>query len=157
MAKEPKAEKPAKAGKSGGKGGGATLLLAGLAAGVMLSYALPTAILLGFGLVPAMVAYGFDRSPGRPAARSVACLNLAGLAPALEVLWRQGATMGNAQSLLLSLETLPLAWAGGLVGWALAECLPWFGQFVVESKAARRRAALAVRRTELAEEWGERG
>jgi hypothetical protein len=151
-----KAPKPAKAAKTGGKGGGAMLLLAGLGAGVMLSYALPTALLLGFGLLPAIVAYAFDRSPGRPAARSVACLNLAGLAPALETLWRQGATLGNAQELLLSLETLPLAWAGGLVGWALAECLPWLGQFVVDAKAARRRAALAVRRTELAEEWGDK-
>jgi tetrahydromethanopterin S-methyltransferase subunit C len=153
MAKGPKAPKSAKAG--GGKAGGLMLLVAGLGAGVALSYALSTAILLGLGLLPAVLAYAFDSVPGKPGARTVACLNFAGLAPSLETLWLSGGSIGNAQALLLDPNTLPLAWAAALVGWALKECFPWLAQMAVDAKAARRRAELAVRRTELVEEWGE--
>lgn len=158
MAKAAKASKPAKAGggkANGSKTGGLMLLVAGLGAGVALSYALSTAILLGLGLLPALLAYAFDSVPGKPGARTVACLNFAGLAPALETLWLSGGSIGNAQALLLDPNTLPLAWAAALVGWALKECLPWLAQLTVDAKAARRRAELALRRTELVEEWGE--
>ena len=51
----------------------------------VLTFATPTALLLGVMLAPSVLALALDRAPGRPVARAVA---MAGLAFALSPLWR---------------------------------------------------------------------
>lgn len=139
----------------GGGGGAITLVLGGLGAGVLLSYALPTALLLGLGLVPSALAYAFDPTPGRPAARAVFFLNLAAMAPMLADFWRAGAGLAGSLALLSDWRTLGLAWGGALAGWALKASLPMLAGLSVDAEVRSHRSRLQARRDELAAEWGE--
>ena len=151
MAKAPKA---AKAGKSRQGGGALTLVFAGLGAGVLLSYALPTGILIVMGLLPSALAWVMDPSPGRPGARAVLFANLAALAPTLAELWRGGHGLAASLTLLADWRTLGLAWGGALAGYLLKTVLPLVAAMSVDSQAATRRGALQRRREALQQEWG---
>lgn len=141
--------------KAGGGGGAITLVVAGLTAGVLLSYALPTAVLLGLGLIPSAVAYAFDPVPGRPGARAVFFLNLAAMAPTLADFWRGGGGLGGSLALLADWRTLGLAWAGALAGWGLKAVLPMLAGLSVDAEVRAHRTRLETRRGELSAEWGE--
>ncbi len=146
----------AKRAKGQGGGGGALKLVAlGLGSGVLLSYALPTGLLLILGLLPALLASLLDGSPARGAARSVLCCNLAGLAPSLVELWRGTQGLSASLGMLTDWHTLGLAWGGAAGGLALTLLLPMVAGLSVDAQVAARRAALEKRRTELTEEWGE--
>jgi hypothetical protein len=149
--------KPAKAGRPKRQGGALMLVGLGLGAGVLMSYALPTGLLLALGLLPSLFAWMTDPTPGRPGARSVLFLNLAALAPSLAELWRSGQGLSGSLILLSDWRTLAFAWAGALAGFALKTALPMVAGLSVDAQAATRRATLDARRTTLVEEWGEPG
>lgn len=136
--------------------GGSALPLVGLGlgAGVLLSYALPTGLLLGLGLMPGLLAWLLDGGTGRKRGRSVLCCNLAGLAPALAELWRGGQGLSASLAMLADWRTLALAWAGAAVGVLLVLLLPLVADLAVDAEVAARRTALEKRRRELREEWG---
>jgi hypothetical protein len=130
------------------------LVTLGLLAGVLLSYAMATSVLLGLGLLPSLVAYLFDPVPGKPGARAVFFCNLAGLAPALADQWRAGAGLSGSFMLLADWRTLGLAWGGAAIGFLLKTLLPLIAGLAVDAQVATRRAVLDRRRAELMEEWG---
>jgi hypothetical protein len=148
-----KAKSP-KAGKSGRGGGPLVLVGIGLGAGILMSYALPTGLLLGLGLLPSLLAYAFDPVPGRPGARAVFFFNLSGLAPALAELWRAGQGVSGSLALLADWHTLGLAWGGAALGFLLKAGLPLAAGLSVDAQVRARRAVLDRRRAELMEEWG---
>jgi hypothetical protein len=151
-----KAKAP-KAGNAKRPGGAWMLVGLGLAAGVLMSYALPTGLLLTLGLLPSAFAWATDPTPGRPGARSVLFLNLAALAPALAELWRSGQGLSGSLILISDWRTLAFAWTGALGGFALRTVLPMVAGLSVDAQAAARRSALEARRRALVEEWGEPG
>jgi len=151
-----KAKAAAKSARPARAGGGAWLLIGlGLAAGVLMSYALPTGMMLALGLLPSGLAWMLDATPGRPGARAVLFLNLAGLAPALAELWRGGHGLSASLALLADWRTLGLAWAGAAAGLLLKTLLPLASGYSVDAQSAARRAALESRRAALVEQWGE--
>jgi hypothetical protein len=158
MAKAPAASgKAAKAGKPKRQGSPLMLVGLGLGAGVLMSYALPTGLLLVLGLLPSLFAWMTDPTPGRPGARSVLFLNLAALAPSLAELWRSGQGLSGSLVLLSDWRTLAFAWGGALAGFALKTVLPMVAGLSVDAQAAGRRTTLESRRRALIEEWGEPG
>jgi hypothetical protein len=133
----------------------ATLVLVGsfaLVAAIVI--ALPTVTLLAVGMVPCVVAYIVDLSPGRYACRCVAWLNFAGVFPYLFKLWNTGHTMGGA----LKISSDPFAWlvmfsAAGL-GWLLFLGVPGAAAAIQSFNAKRTAEQLKDRQRELVEEWG---
>ncbi|CAN0593002.1 unnamed protein product, partial [Laminaria digitata] len=86
--------------------------------------ALPSVIILVVGMIPTIVAYIIDLTPGRYAARCVAGLNIAGVVPFLHRLW----TSTNDMHAAIAIVTDVYAWlafymASG-VGWLLFVSLP---------------------------------
>jgi hypothetical protein len=61
--------------------------LQGLVVGALVTLATSTALLLAVLLAPAMVAFVFDRAPGRPVARSVALCGMAACVGPELALW----------------------------------------------------------------------
>lgn len=153
MAKQPKMKPTAKAKPSGG--GAWVLVGLGLAAGVLMSYALPTGLMLALGLLPSGLAWMLDQTPGRPGARAVLFLNVAGLAPSLAELWRGGHGLSASLALLADWRTLGLAWAGAAAGLLLKTLLPLASGFSVDAQAGARRSSLEARRAALVAAWGE--
>lgn len=149
------AAKPAKA-ETAGKGARAPLGFWGLGVltGAVLGIALPTGLLLAVGLIPAAIALGIDRSPGRSTARTVLALNLAGLLPGLRALWLEGHDLVTLVAVLGRMEVLPLAYAAALIGFLLPRVLGWAVLAVLEARAHATVQALEDRRAALREIWG---
>ena len=98
-------------GKSTKKGGRSAFSGLSVVASAVLLFmvALPTFVTLVVGLLPSLVAFIFDRSPGRTMARCVFGLNFSGVAPYILELWQVpsqtvgGATQQIFQPLALSI------------------------------------------------------
>lgn len=79
---------------------GSALLLLFFFIGALLT-ALPTAIILGIGMLPTVVAYLVDRTPGRCTTMTVAGLNFTGVAPYLMKLWMTKSGIANAVAIVV--------------------------------------------------------
>jgi hypothetical protein len=111
--------------------------------------ALPTVTLFAVGMVPTVVAYIVDLSPGRYACRCVASLNFAGVFPHILKLWTTGHHMTGA----LKVAADPYAWlvmfsAAGL-GWLLFIGVPGVSAALQSLNAKRTVESLKQRQREL--------
>jgi len=117
--------------------------------------ALPTATLLFVGMVPTLVAFIVDMTPGRYLARCVAGMNLAGLAPFLHHLWARGHTM----TLALDIVTDVFAWfaiyGASALGWLLFLGLPGAVSMFRMLNGKRRTYMLREKQKQLVNEWGD--
>jgi acyl-CoA synthetase (AMP-forming)/AMP-acid ligase II len=148
----------AKAGTKGGRSGRRARILfwtLGLATGIALGVALPTGIMLVVGLLPAAAAFATDIHPEKTTAKPVLCLNLAGLLPALKMLWLGGHDMRALAAVLGDPTTLVLAYGGAAFGFALARTLPYAVLVALEAKAATTMKLLAQRQDQLRADWGD--
>jgi len=148
------ATKPRTAARSRGKPAGGMVLLTTLSLCAAVVIAFPTVILLAVGMVPTVVAYIVDLSPGRYACRCVAPLNLAGVFPYLMKLWNSGHTISGA----FKIAADPTAWlvmfaAAGL-GWLMFTGVPGVAAAVQSFNAKRTVESLKERQRALVEEWG---
>lgn len=129
----------------------AILVLAGLA---VLPLALPTLILLFFGLLPTMAAAVAERGPQRYAWICVGGLNFAGLSPFLIELWRSGHTIDHALAQVTGVLALLLAYGAAAFGWLLYIAVPPVVGAVVQVAAQRRAQTLRTAQLKLVERWG---
>jgi hypothetical protein len=135
------------------RGRGSLLWLQGLVCGALLTFATPTALLLGVLMAPAAAAWLADTLPGRPVARAVA---VAGLAPALGPvwhLWLGGHTIAVALELLSDPAAIGIAWVAAACGWAMCQVLPVVLRTLREMREAARAKALAAELELQKEEW----
>ena len=128
--------------------------LQGLVVGALVTLATSTALLLAVLLAPAMVAFVFDRAPGRPVARSVALCGIAACVGPELALWGAGHDLAAATGLLADLWTVGVAWTACAAGWLLAELAPIGMRAVLDALGLARAARLRTGRGKLAEEWG---
>jgi hypothetical protein len=140
--------------RNGTKPNATLVLLGSFALVAALIIALPTVTLLAIGMVPTVVAYIVDLSPGRYACRCVAWLNFAGVFPYIFKLWNSGHTMSGA----LKISSDPFAWlvmfsAAG-VGWLLFLGIPGIAAALQSFNAKRTIETLKERQRQLVEEWG---
>jgi hypothetical protein len=127
--------------------------LQGLLCGAIVTFAPPTALLMGILLGPTLLALLLDRQPGRPKARSVALFGMAASIEPLRSLWANGHTMSVVPS-LLGLRVVGMAWAAAAAGWLLAEVAPVAVRATLEALSVSRTVRLRALRARLTEEWG---
>jgi hypothetical protein len=130
------------------------VLLATISLCAALVIAFPTMILLAVGMVPTVVAYIVDLSPGRYLCRCVASLNFAGVFPYIMKLWTSGHSTAGA----FKIAADPYAWlvmfaAAGL-GWLMFTGVPGVAAAVQSFNAKRTVESLKDRQRALVEEWG---
>lgn len=117
--------------------------------------ALPSVIVLLVGMIPTVVAYIIDLTPGRYAARCVAGLNIAGVVPFLNRLWSSTNDLPAAIAVVTDVYAWFAFYAASAVGWALFVSLPGFVASFKTYSAKRRANVLRERLEQLKEEWGE--
>ncbi len=116
--------------------------------------ALPTMSVFLVGMIPTLVSYIVDMTPGRYAFRCVAAMNFAGVAPFLRVLWSEGHDLSSAVGIIAD----PFAWlvfyGTAAFGWALFFSVPGVVSVIQTFNSERRVNTLRARQNALAEEWG---
>ena len=127
--------------------------LQGLTCGAIVTLAPSIALLLGVLLGPGLLAFVFDRDPGRPVARSVLLCGLAACLQPLRSLWADQ-SVDAALGLLGDVQTLGTAWSAAAAGWLLAELVPVGARLVLDALAQARAARLRAERAKLVENWG---
>lgn len=118
-------------------------------------FALPTMLVLTFGLLPTLVAFVVDLHPRKYAARTVGFLNIAGTLPFLVSLWSGHHSLIEAMKILTDVYVWFVIYSAAAVGWILYLGMPSVAGFLMEINAARRVGKLDAERRKLIEEWGE--
>jgi len=117
--------------------------------------ALPSVIILLVGMIPTIVSYIIDLTPGRYAARCVAGLNIAGVVPFLNRLWTSTNDLPAAIIIVTDVYAWLAFYAASGVGWLLFTSLPGIVASFKTYSAKRNANALRARLEELKGEWGE--
>lgn len=150
MAKKIKAPRPG--GKRIGKST-AMMIVCGIIAFIIA--ALPSVIIILVGMIPTIVAYIIDLTPGRYAARCVAGLNIAGVVPFLNRLWSSTNDLPAAIGIVTDVYAWLAFYAASGVGWLLFASLPGIVASFKTYSAKRQANALRERLEELKDEWGD--
>ncbi len=145
----PRASAGAKSGKN------ATLVMAVV---VMLALALferPVCMLLLFALVPTMLAWLIDDTPGQSLIRTVAPLNLASSLPFAVKLWREHNSLDQVFVFMSGSATWIALYGAATFGWLLYYLAPAVITTVIHRRIERMRNAALERQRALKDEWGE--
>ena len=132
-------------------GGGMTWVLVVTAS--LLVIALPTMIILFFGLLPSVVAFIIDRTKGKSAAITVSGVNLIGVFPFIMDLWKGGNTFDQAIN-MLDIFTMLIMYSAAGMGWLLFMTTPVIISSFVMVLQQRKIANLRKQQKDLIEEWG---
>ncbi len=116
--------------------------------------AFPTMIVFFVGMMPAVVCYIVDLTPGRYAFRCVVSMNFAGVAPFLQLLWTEGHDIASAMGIIGDPFSWLVFYGTAAFGWGLFFSVPGVVSAVQTLNAERRVNSLRSRQNELAEEWG---
>ncbi|MCC9622658.1 hypothetical protein LPB41_13245 [Thalassospira sp. MA62] len=143
--------------RKGTKGRSAFSGISIIASAVLLfMVALPTFVTLTVGLLPSMVAFIFDRSPGRTLARCVFGLNVSGVAPYILEIWQQGTqTLSGATSQIFQPLSLSIMYGAAGLGWLLYLAMPPIVANVLNIAAQRRVVELRKKQRSLIKAWGD--
>lgn len=154
-----KAPPPAKGGAKAAapKKGSAPMTMVGIAAALvgLVVVALPTVVLLFFGMLPTVVAYLIDRTPQKYATFCVGGMNFCGVFPYVLDLWNGFHSMANAFNILTDVFALLLMYGTAAFGWALFASIPPVVVSVLTVIAQRRVSTLRTNQRRIIEEWGE--
>ena len=115
--------------------------------------ALPTMVLLLFGMLPSMVALIIDRSKGKSAAFTVGAVNFIGVFPYIMDLWKGGNTLDQALE-MLDIFTMLVMYSAAAMGWLLFMSAPAVISSFVLVLQQRKIASLRKQQKSLIEEWG---
>lgn len=137
-------------GKISGRAIGTGLLLLPVIAVLM-----PSIILLGIGMAPAIVAYIVDRTGEKYLSITVGLLNVCGVLPALVRLWSEGQSYSAALRIGGDPFTMLVAYGAATVGWAIYLAIPVIlGHYYTVSTETRLQT-LRTRQSVLVEAWGD--
>ncbi|MDA0996820.1 MAG: acyl-CoA synthetase [Proteobacteria bacterium] len=117
--------------------------------------ALPTVMLIGFGMLPGIVAWIIDRTEEKYATFCVGGFNSCGVFPYLIDLWRQDHTIRQASGILTDVFSLAVMYGGASFGWALYMTLPPVISSFIMVMAERRLTDLRDAQRRTIEEWGD--
>lgn len=119
----------------------------------LLVIALPTMVVLFFGMLPSVVAFVIDRTKGRSAAITVTGINLIGVFPFIMDLWKGGNTFDQALN-MLDIFTMLIMYSAAGMGWLLFMTTPAIISSFVMVLQQRKIANLRGQQKDLIEEWG---
>lgn len=139
---------PKKQKKSGGFALSLPFLL------IAFTYGLPTSMIIISGLLPTLLCLLADREKGKIMTITVGALNLAAVMPAVFRLWQRGHTFENSADILSS----PLTWLmfllGALLGWLMAQAIPFMFVALISAKDKMSLDRIRIRQKQLIDEWG---
>lgn len=129
-------------------------VIVGASAGLML--VAPAIFVLGcVGMAPTIITMFISVGGGQRALPCMASLNAAGLLPVIDMLWKQGNTLGAAADLLKDVFVLALIYGAAGFSMFLLWGMPIFVRAVLESNARHRRSQIERVQDKLLEDWGE--
>lgn len=147
------AKDEAESGKKKAKliGPGRILSIAGLMMAIVF---LPTAILIGIGMLPSLIALLIDKATKRGRALTVAAMNLAGCTPFVLQLWIKANTVEHAMAIITDPRTVVVMYSAACIGYAVDWAVSGLvASFMVQTSTARLQQ-IVRRRSELVERWG---
>lgn len=122
---------------------------------LMVMVALPTVMMLGFGMMPAIVAAIVDRTEEKSATFCVGGLNFCGVFPYLLQLWLQDNSISQATDLLTDVFVLAVIYGGACMGWMLYLSVPPVIASFIQVMSQRRLQQLRKTQKDIIEEWGD--
>ncbi len=122
---------------------------------LLLIVALPTVLLVGFGMLPAIVALIIDRTEERSATFCVGGLNFCGVFPYLMELWFEDHDLGQAMHILTDVFALAVMYGGACMGWMLYLSLPPVIASFIQVMSERRLQQLRKTQKQILDEWGD--
>lgn len=121
----------------------------------MVVISFPTVLIVGFGLLPTIVAFIVDRTKKRYASVCVGGMNLAGVFPHLLPIWYGAHTADQAIETLTDVFVLFVMYGAAMFGWVLYFTIPPAVGAVLAVMAQSKVAELRTSQKRLIEEWGE--
>lgn len=122
---------------------------------MLLIAAMPTVILVAFGMLPAIVALIIDRTDERSLTFCVGGFNFCGVFPYLMSLWLDDHSVGNAVEILTDVFSLAVIYGGAGMGWMLYLSLPPVIASFIQVMSERRLEQLRKTQREILDEWGD--
>ncbi len=122
---------------------------------LLLIVALPTVMLLGFGMLPGLVAMIIDRTEERSATFCVGGLNFCGVFPYLMDLWFGDHSLDQAIGQLTDVFVLAVMYGGACMGWMLYLSLPPVIASFIQVMSERRLQQLRKTQRQILDEWGD--
>lgn len=116
--------------------------------------AMPTMIVLGFGMLPTLVAFIIDRSSQKSATFCVGSINFIGVFPYVMDLWTDVNTIDAAVASFTDPFVLLVWYASAAFGWLLFLAMPAVVSSFVIVMQQRKVAQLRGQQKELIDEWG---
>lgn len=122
---------------------------------LLLVAALPTVLLLAFGMLPGIVALIIDRTEERSATFCVGGLNFCGVFPYLMELWVQDNNLSQSMYMLTNVFVLAVMYGGACMGWMLYLSLPPVIASFIQVMSERRLEQLRGTQRKILDEWGD--
>ena len=113
------------------------------------------ATLFFIGMVPTLVAFIVDTTPGRYLTRCVAGMNLAGLSPFMHHLWMTDHSMSTAMKTVTNVRAWFTFYGASALGWLLFLGLPGAVAMFRTLNGKRRIYMLREKQKQLINEWGD--
>ena len=132
---------------------GSLVWIQGLACGALLTFAMPTALLLAVLLAPSIICFLADTAPQRGVLRAVTLSCAAASFSPVWHLWQQAGRLDAAVASLSDLTTLMLAWGAGASAWALCQVIPVVLRTAWDMREATKARIMQSEIDQLVEEW----
>jgi len=132
-----------------------TLILAIVAMLVLALFERPICLLLLLALVPTMLAWLVDDTPGQSLIRTVAPLNLASSLPFAIKLWHEHNSLDQVFVFMSGRATWVALYGAAVFGWMLYYLAPAVITTVVQRRIERLRDDALDRQKALKDEWGD--
>jgi hypothetical protein len=116
---------------------------------------LPSAVVVGVGMLPTLVARVVDTSPGKRLTITVGGFNLIGCLYFLHHIWAAGQGMDDIRPTLGDSLGWLSALTGAGVGWIVFGCMPAIFGKIAATQTALRVRSVTKEQDRLVEEWGE--
>ena len=117
--------------------------------------ALPTLLILFFGMLPTLVAFIVDRTTRKSQAICVGSMNFAGVFPSLMELWYETAnTYSEAVEIFSSVFAIGIMYSAASFGYLIYMLIPPIVTTFLNVMAQRRITLLKDAQKEIIEEWG---
>ncbi len=133
----------------------AHVLWASVVAFGLLIFALPTVVVLVFGMLPTFVAFVVDQQKERYATFCVASMNVCGVFPSLLDLWLTDHSLGAAVTVLTDVFALVIILGAAAFGWVIYSAVPPVISSFLSVVAQRRIVTLRGEQRKLINEWGD--
>ena len=118
-------------------------------------FSLSSVVLLGFAMLPTVVACIVDRTPQKNATFCVGGMNLSGTFASLMDLWTGAHDVNHALAILGDVFALAIIYGAAAFGWLLYMLIPPVVTTFLSMMAKHRVGQLRTLQSQLRDEWGD--